>query len=147
MRISAIWALSAFSNSRIAAGEAGAGGRWRGAGVDAAIGGEAGRSAVDSAGFGSTGCMDGFAPPGRDGKSGLGRSSIYVDDRSGAIVDRDIAGHGSIGDIYLQAQYQLHTGRILGLPGRILVCVSGILVAMLSVTGVYIWLRKRRARA
>lgn len=87
----------------------------------------------------------GFAPPGRDGKSGLGRSSIYVDDRSGAIIDRDIAGRGSAGDVYLQAQYQLHTGRILGLPGRILVCISGLLVAMLSVTGVYIWWRKRRA--
>lgn len=87
----------------------------------------------------------GFVPPGRDGESGLGPSFLYVDDRTATIVDRDIAGRGSAGDIYLQAQYQLHTGRILGLPGRILVCASGILVAMLSFTGVYIWLRKRRA--
>jgi uncharacterized iron-regulated membrane protein len=42
----------------------------------------------------------------------------------------------------MQAQYQLHTGRILGLPGRILIFLSGLLVALLSMTGVYIWARK-----
>jgi uncharacterized iron-regulated membrane protein len=87
----------------------------------------------------------GFPPRGGDGKTGLGASFLYVDDRTGAVIDRDIAGRGSAGDIYLQSQYQLHTGRILGLPGRILVFVSGLLVALLSFTGVYVWLRKRRA--
>ncbi len=37
-----------------------------------------------------------------------------------------------------------HSGRILGLPGRILISLMGLVVAILSVTGVVIWARKRR---
>ncbi|MNN88395.1 hypothetical protein D3C81_2060750 [compost metagenome] len=43
-------------------------------------------------------------------------------------------------------QFPLHSGRILGLPGRILISIMGLLVAMLSVTGVVIWWKKRKAR-
>ena len=46
----------------------------------------------------------------------------------------------------MQAQFPLHSGRILGLPGRILVSLLGLAVAMLSLTGVVIWMRKRRSR-
>lgn len=46
----------------------------------------------------------------------------------------------------MQAQFPLHSGRILGMPGRILVSLLGLALAMLSLTGVVIWVRKRRAR-
>lgn len=46
----------------------------------------------------------------------------------------------------MQLQFPLHSGRILGLPGRILVSLLGLAVATLSVTGVLIWLRKRAGR-
>jgi uncharacterized iron-regulated membrane protein len=42
--------------------------------------------------------------------------------------------------------YALHMANVFGLPYRILVCVTGLVVAMLSVTGVYIWWKKRRSR-
>ena len=61
------------------------------------------------------------------------------------IGDR-IPGRGSAGDVFLQAQLPLHTGRIIGLPGRVLMSALGLVVAMLSVTGVLLWARKRRAR-
>jgi uncharacterized iron-regulated membrane protein len=35
---------------------------------------------------------------------------------------------------------------VFGLPYRIFVCILGLVIAMLSVTGVYIWWKKRRAR-
>ena len=57
-----------------------------------------------------------------------------------------IPGTGSAGDIFLQSQFPLHSGRIIGLPGRILISAMGLMVAMLSATGLIIWLRKRRAR-
>ena len=53
---------------------------------------------------------------------------------------------GTAADIFVQAQFPLHSGRILGLPGRILISAMGIVVAALSVTGIVIWARKRRAR-
>ncbi|MBK8814200.1 MAG: PepSY domain-containing protein [Methylococcaceae bacterium] len=40
---------------------------------------------------------------------------------------------------------ELHMASIWGLPYKIFVCVLGMVVTMLSVTGVVIWLRKRQA--
>lgn len=88
----------------------------------------------------------GFSEQKGDGMDGLGLSYVYFDDRNGALVARQMAGEGRVGDIYAKAQFQLHSGRILGWPGRILICLTGLAVAMLSVTGVVIWLKKRKAR-
>lgn len=41
----------------------------------------------------------------------------------------------------------LHMAAIWGVPFKIFVCVMGLVVAMLSVTDVYLWLKKRRSRA
>ena len=80
------------------------------------------------------------------GDGGLGNPWLYLDGQSGAIAGSLIPGSGSAGDIFMQAQFPLHSGRILGLPGRILVSLLGLAVAMLSLTGVVIWMRKRRSR-
>jgi uncharacterized iron-regulated membrane protein len=41
----------------------------------------------------------------------------------------------------------LHMANVFGMPYRIFVCALGLMIAMLSVTGVVIWLRKRRSAA
>lgn len=87
-----------------------------------------------------------FFEPGDDTPSGLGRPWIYLDSQSGQVIGDRVPGRGSAGDLFLQAQLPLHTGRILGLPGRILMSALGLVTAMLSVTGVLLWARKRRAR-
>jgi uncharacterized iron-regulated membrane protein len=89
----------------------------------------------------------GFFEPGNDhGDFGLGNAWLYFDAASGKPAGTRIPGSGTAGDLFMQAQFPLHSGRILGLPGRILISFMGALVAMLSVTGVVIWLRKRQAR-
>jgi uncharacterized iron-regulated membrane protein len=88
----------------------------------------------------------GFGKAGGDGMDGWGLSYIYFDDRSGAEMLRQIAGRGRAADIYAGAQFQLHSGRILGWPGRILICLTGLVVALLSITGIWIWLKKRAAK-
>jgi uncharacterized iron-regulated membrane protein len=90
----------------------------------------------------------GFYEPGGDehGSAGLGSPWIYVDGADGSALGAEIPGRGSAGDLFLQAQFPLHSGRILGTLGRVLMSVLGLAVAMLSVTGVVIWARKRRAR-
>ena len=70
----------------------------------------------------------------------------YYDGKDGRFVGERLLWTGSVADIFLQAQFPLHSGRILGLPGRILISLLGVVVAMLSVTGVYIWWKKHRAR-
>jgi uncharacterized iron-regulated membrane protein len=42
--------------------------------------------------------------------------------------------------------YALHMANVFGLPYRILVCLLGLVVTMLSITGVYIWWKKWRSR-
>ncbi|WP_018268086.1 PepSY-associated TM helix domain-containing protein [Methylosinus sp. LW4] len=41
---------------------------------------------------------------------------------------------------------RLHTASVFGLPMKILVCAMGLAICALSVTGVYIWRKKRKAR-
>lgn len=72
-------------------------------------------------------------------------ADVYLDAYDGRVLQARTAFEGSGGDIFLQMQLPLHSGRIAGLPGRIFVAVVGLVVAMLSVTGVLIWYRKRRA--
>jgi uncharacterized iron-regulated membrane protein len=88
-----------------------------------------------------------FFEPGDDhGDIGLGNPSLYFNGKDGSPAGANVPGAGSAGDIFLQAQFPLHSGRILGLPGRIFVSAIGLLVAMLSVTGVIVWQKKRWAR-
>ncbi len=88
-----------------------------------------------------------FAPGGDHGDGGLGNPWLYIDGRDGHLVLASLPGEGSAGDVALQAMFPLHSGRILGVPGRILVSLMGLAVAGLSITGVMIWARKRRAQA
>jgi len=88
----------------------------------------------------------GFFPPGQDhGDGGLGNPWLYFRARDGAPAGAYVPGTGSAGDVFLQAQFPLHSGRILGVPGRILVSALGLAVAALSVTGVALWVRRRLA--
>lgn len=90
----------------------------------------------------------GFFAPGNDhGDGGLGNPWVYVDGTTGAQAGDHLPGTGTAGDVFLQAQFPLHSGRIFGLAGRIVISLLGAVVAMLSVTGVIIWAKRRGARA
>ncbi|KRA60468.1 peptidase [Caulobacter sp. Root655] len=88
-----------------------------------------------------------FHEPGGDhGAAGVGPPYLYYDGKTGALLGDSQPWVGTAADIFVQAQFPLHSGRILGIPGRILISATGVVVAALSVTGVVIWLRKRKAR-
>jgi uncharacterized iron-regulated membrane protein len=80
------------------------------------------------------------------GAAGVGPAALYYDAADGRLLGDRQPWKGTVADIFLQAQFPLHSGRILGLPGRVLISLMGLVVAALSVTGVVIWHRKRRAR-
>lgn len=89
----------------------------------------------------------GFYEPGMGhGDMGLGNPWMYFDGKTGAYLGGTTPGKGTAGDIFMQAQFPLHSGRIIGVTGRIIVTVMGLAVAMLSVTGIIIWARKRKSR-
>lgn len=87
-----------------------------------------------------------FHPGGDHGSGGMGVKTLYLDSQDGRLIGDRVPWQGTAADVFVQLQFPLHSGRILGLPGRILMSVMGLTVAMLSVTGIVIWLRKRRAR-
>lgn len=77
------------------------------------------------------------------GQIRTGDAWVALDAEDGHIVGTQIPGEGSAGDIFLQLQLPVHSGHIAGLPGRIFICLTGIAVAALSITGILIWLKKR----
>lgn len=85
----------------------------------------------------------GFFAAGRESR-GLGYPWLYFDGETGAEVGASIPGTGSAGDIFLQAQFPLHSGRILGFYGRIAASLLGLGVAALAATGLVLAWRRRR---
>jgi len=87
-----------------------------------------------------------FTPEDDRDDDGMGNEVLYLDGDTGTIIGEKVPGQGTGGDIFMQAQLPLHSGRLLGTPGRVLISLMGIAVAALSMTGLVIWARKRRAR-
>lgn len=88
-----------------------------------------------------------FFHPGADhGSGGMEIANMYFDGADGRYLGEYLPWKGTAADIFVQLQFPLHSGRILGLPGRIMMSLLGLLVVMLSVTGIVIWIRKRRSR-
>ncbi|WP_246013105.1 PepSY-associated TM helix domain-containing protein [Pigmentiphaga humi] len=82
-----------------------------------------------------------------DVRDGDGATGIIIDGQSGQVrglvLPRD---PGAAGNAFNQWMYGLHMAQVFGLPYRLLVAALGIAVAVLSVTGVFIWRKKRHAR-
>ncbi|WP_019405963.1 PepSY-associated TM helix domain-containing protein [Stutzerimonas stutzeri] len=78
--------------------------------------------------------------------SNQGNAWLFFHGTDGRLLGQEIPGQGTLGQQFHLLQPAIHGGRILGLPGRILIAVLGVAIAVLSVTGVVIWWRKRRAR-
>lgn len=76
----------------------------------------------------------------------MGLSNVYVSSETGELLGSYRPWHGTGADVFVQLQLPLHSGRILGTFGRVLMSFVGVMVAMLSITGVVIWWRKRRGR-
>lgn len=74
------------------------------------------------------------------------RSVITLDPWSGAVLeDRSPRSRGAAEEA-LTLQRWLHGGALLGMPGRLLVFLSGLAMPLLFVTGLSAWLIRRRNR-
>lgn len=78
--------------------------------------------------------------------AGMGVPYLYFDAATGRVLNEIVPGEGTAGDVFMQSLFPPHSGRIAGWPGRILISLSGLAVAVLSVTGVVIWVKKRKGR-
>jgi uncharacterized iron-regulated membrane protein len=89
----------------------------------------------------------GFEQPGRGEAFRLRFEQVYLDAASGELKARRGYDSGTRADAFLAWQFPLHSGRMFGLPGRLLVCLAGVATAMLALTGLIIWWKKRAAQA
>lgn len=80
------------------------------------------------------------------GSAGMGVKTLYVDGKTGAVLGDSVPWKGTAADIFMQLQFPIHSGRIAGVPGRVFLSFMGLVIAMLSLTGIVIWFRKRQAR-
>ncbi len=76
-----------------------------------------------------------------------GGTYVTFDADSGALIQLSLPTGEHLGNTIESWLYVLHMARVFGLPYRIFVCALGLVIAMLSATGVYIWWKKRRARS
>jgi uncharacterized iron-regulated membrane protein len=82
----------------------------------------------------------------RDIGDKYGQTSVWFDAVSGELRNVTLPTGLRAGDTITTWFYELHKANLFGLPYRIFICVLGVAITILSVTGVYIWLKKRRAR-
>lgn len=88
----------------------------------------------------------GFTRSGVRDYTGLGPVYWYVDAASGEVAYADDPYRDSLGRVFLRGLYPIHSGQMLGLTGRILALLLGLAVVEMSITGGYLWWRKRSAR-
>jgi len=75
-----------------------------------------------------------------------GKSWLFFHGTDGRLLGQEIAGQGTLGERFYRLQLPIHGGRIIGLTGQVLIALLGVVIAMLSATGIYIWWRKLLAR-
>lgn len=75
-----------------------------------------------------------------------GGTSVFFDANSGELKLVLLPSDQYSGNTVTTWLTALHTANVFGLPYRILVCLLGLVIVMLSVTGIIIWMKKRAAR-
>lgn len=65
---------------------------------------------------------------------------------NGICTLKSLTPHDSVGDVIDRWVTELHTARVFVLPMQVLICITGLFVTMLPITGALFWLRKRKAQ-
>ncbi|WP_025140775.1 PepSY domain-containing protein [Achromobacter sp. DH1f] len=76
----------------------------------------------------------------------VGTLRLFIDMRSGAQVSAADPLSGTTGQRLLAVMFPLHSGSLFGLPSRILTAVLGLLPLLFFVTGLVIWISRRRLK-
>ncbi len=76
--------------------------------------------------------------------SASGNNVVYFSMADGAIARTVLARQVSAGQTFINWQYPLHSGLAFGLTGQILVMLGGLVLILACVTGLWMWLRRKR---
>lgn len=79
-------------------------------------------------------------------RQGDGATRITIDAYSGKVLRVRDPLRAPSGDTFLNWQFALHSGEAFGMPGRVLLSCLGILPLLFAITGLSIWLNRRRRK-
>lgn len=79
-------------------------------------------------------------------QSSFGRTQVYVDRFTGKILEVRIPKDFTAADAFFAWQFPLHNGEAFGLVGRWVVLFTGLMPAVLYVSGFLVWWRKRKSK-
>jgi uncharacterized iron-regulated membrane protein len=83
----------------------------------------------------------------RDISEEWSQTQLLFDGESGKLLRLDPLPSGEYSGLTVRYWlWSLHMAKVWGLPYKIVVALMGLVVAMLSITGIYIWLKKRKSR-
>ncbi|MEY3761200.1 MAG: hypothetical protein RIR39_2691 [Pseudomonadota bacterium] len=74
------------------------------------------------------------------------KTTVWVDQYNGAVLSTRDPRIEKVGDTFMSWLHPLHNGEIAGMPGRLLIFISGFIPTILYVTGILRWLQKRQAQ-
>lgn len=75
----------------------------------------------------------------------IGQRWIVVDYQTGQVLRDRHVSEGTGGDAFTAWLFPLHNGTAMGLPGRILIALTGLVLSAVIVTGIFICSRKLQA--
>lgn len=76
----------------------------------------------------------------------LGDTIVWVHPGSGEILFERSARNRTSGEAVMHWLFPLHSGTAFGVAGKVLMCVTGLAMLLMFPTGLWVWLRKRRAQ-
>ena len=86
-----------------------------------------------------------FVHSSADLRQDRGNTAIAIDAYTGEIKGHWLPTQDQAGNTFSNWIGALHMAQVFGLPYRIFVCVTGLSLVMITVTGVLIWSRKRQS--
>lgn len=72
---------------------------------------------------------------------------VRIDAATGTVTAREPYAELPAGRRFVSTIFPLHSGSVLGLPGRIVVALAALSMPLFTVTGLWLWLLRRRAEA
>jgi uncharacterized iron-regulated membrane protein len=76
----------------------------------------------------------------------VGMTKVYVNAITGELMHVHNRSAETAGDTFNAWQLPLHSGRVFGIIGQIIILLSGIVITIICVTGFLIYLKKAKAR-
>ncbi|TCC89935.1 PepSY-associated TM helix domain-containing protein [Pedobacter hiemivivus] len=74
------------------------------------------------------------------------QNTFYFDSATGSLSKAKLFRNFNRADLVEAINYDLHTGRVFGLFGKIVACIASLIAASLPVTGLIIWLKKKKKK-